>query len=72
MGERVVKLNGEPITWWDSFDRFGGYAAGIATGTLGFLELIWDANRQAAHDKMVGTVVLRTRGEGIPPDQSPS
>jgi hypothetical protein len=67
VGERVVKLNGEPMTWWDSFNRFGGYAAGIATGTLGFLELIWDANRQAAHDKMVGTVVLRTRGKGIPP-----
>lgn len=67
VGELVVKLNGEPMTWWDSFNRFGGYAAGIATGTLGFLELIWDANRQAAHDKMVGTVVLRTRGKGIPP-----
>jgi hypothetical protein len=61
LGERVVNLNGKPIGWWDSFNRFGGYAAGIATGTLGFLELIWDANRQAAHDKMVGTVVLRTR-----------
>ncbi|MEE9471924.1 MAG: RDD family protein, partial [Gemmatimonadota bacterium] len=72
VGERVVKLNGKPMTWWDSFNRFGGYAAGIATGTLGFLELIWDANRQAAHDKMVGTVVLRTRGNGIPPVQSPS
>lgn len=60
-GERVLRLNGKPIGWWDSFNRFGGYAAGLATGTLGFLELIWDANRQAAHDKMVGTVVLRTR-----------
>ena len=67
VGERVVQLNGKPIGWWDSFNRFGGYAAGLATGTLGFLELIWDANRQAAHDKMVGTVVLRTRGTGEPP-----
>lgn len=66
LGERVVNLNGKPIGWWDSFNRFGGYAAGLATGTLGFLELIWDANRQAAHDKMVGTVVLRTRAR--PPD----
>jgi uncharacterized RDD family membrane protein YckC len=67
VGERVVQLNGKPIGWWDAFNRFGGYAAGIATGTLGFLELVWDPNRQAAHDKMVGTVVLRTRGAGVTP-----
>ncbi len=72
VGERVVNLNGKPIGWWDSFNRFGGYAAGIATGTLGFFELIWDANRQAAHDKMVGTVVLRTRARSKTDSDEPA
>ncbi|HKJ01398.1 MAG TPA: RDD family protein, partial [Longimicrobiales bacterium] len=55
---RVVCLDGEPITWWTAFERAGGYAAGFATGLLGFAQVIWDANRQAIHDRIVGTVVV--------------
>jgi hypothetical protein len=55
---RVIKLNGKPIGIWYSFERFGGYAAGIATGLLGFLQIFWDPNRQAVHDKISGTVVI--------------
>ncbi len=62
LGIRVVRLSGEPIGWWAAFSRFGGYAAGFATGLLGFLQLFWDANRQGVHDKIVGTVVVRTSG----------
>lgn len=54
---RVVRLDGEPITWWVAFERAGGYAAGLATGLLGFAQIYWDANRQAIHDRIVGTVV---------------
>ncbi|MFQ5679662.1 MAG: RDD family protein [Gemmatimonadota bacterium] len=57
-GLRVVRLNGEPLGWWPAFERFGGYAASLATGTLGFLQIFWDANRQGVHDKVVGTVVV--------------
>ncbi|MEL7061114.1 MAG: RDD family protein [Acidobacteriota bacterium] len=56
---RIVRLNRSPLTPWTSFERFGGYAAGLATGLLGFLQILWDANRQGIHDKIVGTVVLR-------------
>jgi uncharacterized RDD family membrane protein YckC len=35
----------------------------VATGTLGFLQIYWDANRQAIHDKVAGTVVIR---DGVP------
>lgn len=56
---RVLRLDGSPIGWWVAFERFGGYAAGIATGLLGFAQILWDANRQAVHDKIVGTVVVR-------------
>jgi len=58
MGIRVVRLDGEPITWWVAFERVGGYAAGFATGLLGFAQIWWDANRQAIHDRIVGTVVV--------------
>lgn len=58
MGVRVVRLDGEPFTWWTSFERAGGYVAGIATGLLGFAQVFWDPNRQCVHDKIVGTAVV--------------
>jgi uncharacterized RDD family membrane protein YckC len=59
LGLRVLRLDGEPLTWWASFERAGGYAAGIATGTMGFVQVFWDANRQCVHDKIGGTVVVQ-------------
>ncbi len=64
LGARVVQLQGRRLGWWDAFGRFGGYAAGVVTGMLGFLQVFWDPNRQALHDKIAGTVVIRTRGPG--------
>jgi hypothetical protein len=61
LGLRVVRLSGEPLTLWFAFERFGGYAAGLATGLLGFVQLYWDPNRQAIHDRVARTVVIRTR-----------
>jgi uncharacterized RDD family membrane protein YckC len=55
---RVVRLDGEPINWWVAFERAGGYAAGFATGLLGFAQVWWDSNRQMIHDRIVGTVVV--------------
>jgi uncharacterized RDD family membrane protein YckC len=63
LGVRVVRLDGHPVSAWHAFERAGGYAAGVATGTLGFLQIYWDANRQAIHDKVAGTVVIR---DGVP------
>lgn len=60
---RVLRLDGEPINWWTAFERVGGYAAGFATGLLGFAQVLWDANRQAIHDRIVGTVVVL---DGVP------
>ena len=56
---RVVRLSGKPITLWDAFSRSGGYGASLATGMLGFLEAVWHPNRQAMHDRIAGTVVIR-------------
>jgi hypothetical protein len=61
LGLRVVRLDGRPMTWWSAFERFGGYAAGLVTGLMGFAQVFWDRNRQMIHDKIVETVVVRER-----------
>ncbi len=58
---RVYRLDGRPMTLWAAFERFGGYAAGLATGLLGFAQVFWDPNRQGIHDKISGTVVVRMK-----------
>ncbi|MCY4398226.1 MAG: RDD family protein [Gemmatimonadetes bacterium] len=63
LGLRVVRLNGQPLGLFMSLERAGGYAAGVATGLLGFAQVWWDPNRQAIHDKITETVVIR---EGLP------
>jgi len=66
MGTRVVRLDGKPITSMDAFVRNGGYAAGLATGLVGFMSILWNENRQAIHDRMTGTVVVLDK-PGIKP-----
>lgn len=56
---RVVRLDGKPMTFWAAFERFGGYAASLVTGLLGFVQILWDRNRQGMHDKITETVVIR-------------
>ncbi len=63
LGIRIVRLSGTPISWWVAFERFGGYGASVFTGMLGFFEMFWDSNRQALHDKLARTVVIRESGE---------
>ncbi len=61
VGTRVVRLDGRPLTTLDAFTRYGGYAAALATGMIGFARLLWEPNRQAIEDKIAWTVVLRGR-----------
>lgn len=58
LGIRVIQLDGSKLSLWESFGRYGGYGAGIATGMLGFIQIFWDSNRQAIHDKISATVVI--------------
>ena len=59
LGVRVVRLDGRPLGFWVSFERFGGYAASLFTGLEGFARILWDRNRQALEDKLAETVVIR-------------
>lgn len=67
LGLQVVRLNGQPITLWVAFERFGGYAAGVATGLLGFFQVFWDPNRQGIHDRIAGTAVIHKKKEPYTP-----
>jgi len=58
-GTRVVRLDGRRLNAMDAFTRYGGYAAGVATGLIGFARLFWDSNRQTIEDKIAWTVVVR-------------
>jgi hypothetical protein len=63
---RVVMIDKRPLNWWLSFERAGGYAAGFATGLLGFVQIFWDPNRQAIHDKVSETIVIQDGKDPIP------
>ncbi|MEO0368014.1 MAG: RDD family protein [Pseudomonadota bacterium] len=54
---QVIKIDGNYLDLWDSFGRYGGYGAGLATGLLGFVQIYWDPNRQAIQDKISETLV---------------
>ena len=56
-----ASLDGRPLTTLDAFTRYGGYAAGLATGLIGFARVLWEPNRQAIEDKIAWTVVVRGR-----------
>ncbi len=69
MGIRVLRLNGQRMSLWPAFERFGGYAASVATGLIGFAQIYWDPNRQGMHDRIAQTVVIRERsGSEVSPN----
>ncbi|WP_158238885.1 RDD family protein [Roseateles chitinivorans] len=61
MGLRIVELTGKPLKPMLCVRRYGGYAAGATTGGMGFLQILWDANRQGLHDKAAHTAVIDIR-----------
>jgi len=61
LGIQVIRLDNQPLNLWESFGRYGGYGAGLATGLLGFLQVFWDPNRQAIQDKISETLVIDLR-----------
>ncbi len=63
-GIRVVRLDGKAWTLWSSFGRAGGYGASLSTFGLGFLQALWNRNRQALHDRIAETVVVRAQRLG--------
>ena len=58
-GLRVVRADGKPLAFTDALVRgLASILSGVAAG-LGWLWILWDPERQAWHDKIAGTVVVR-------------
>lgn len=58
---KVVKLNGEPVTLWNSFERFSGYSSSASLLLLGFFQYYWEKNHQTTHDKISETIVVQAK-----------
>jgi uncharacterized RDD family membrane protein YckC len=63
---RVVRLDGREMDWPTAIVRALGCFLSLFAVFLGFLWIIFDPERQAWHDKIAGTIVVRApRSEGI-------
>ncbi|MDO9515523.1 MAG: RDD family protein [Syntrophales bacterium] len=60
LGLKVVKTNGEAITPGTAFLRWVGYIISKVPLFLGFIWAAFDDRKQGWHDKIAGTVVIRT------------
>jgi uncharacterized RDD family membrane protein YckC len=62
----VVRLDGRPVDWETAIVRALGCFLSLFVVFLGFIWIAFDANNQAWHDKIAGTVVVRAK-RGAPP-----
>jgi uncharacterized RDD family membrane protein YckC len=57
---KVVDLKGKPrLGWYQSFERAHGYAASALFASLGFLQVLWNADGLTMHDKIASTTVIK-------------
>ena len=66
LGIKITRENGEKITYPVAFIRYIGYLLSSVTiffFGLGFLWVVWDKKKQALHDKIAGTIVVKN-GKG--------
>ncbi len=59
LGLKVVRLDGRPLDWTTSIVRALSCFLSLAVVGLGFIWILFDDERQAWHDKIAGTVVVR-------------
>jgi len=57
---KVVRADGRELDWSTAIVRALSCFLSLAVAGLGFLWIVFDDNRQAWHDKIAGTVVVRT------------
>jgi uncharacterized RDD family membrane protein YckC len=56
---KVVRVDGRPIDWATAIVRALGCFLSLAVVGLGFLWIVFDDGKQAWHDKIAGTMVVR-------------
>ncbi len=57
---RVVRIDGQPVSWETAILRALGCFLSLIAAGLGFFWIAFDRERQAWHDKIAGTVVVVT------------
>lgn len=65
LGIKVAKLNGAPLSLWNSFERFSGYSSSASLLFSGFFQYFWDKNHQTSHDKIAETIVIEVTKENL-------
>ena len=63
---QVVRVDGRPLDWETAIVRALGCFLSLAVVGLGFIWIALDANHQAWHDKIAGTVVVRVKRHSPP------
>ena len=59
LGLKVVRLDGQPVTFVVALVRALACLLSMFVFFLGFLWIAWDREKQGWHDKIAGTVVVR-------------
>ena len=68
IGARIVDAeSGEKPGTWQCVVRYVGYYAAMLPLMVGILWVAFDPRKQGWHDKLAGTVVVRTRNKGPEP-----
>jgi uncharacterized RDD family membrane protein YckC len=63
---QVVRVDGRPLDWETAIVRALGCFLSLAVVGLGFIWIALDNNHQAWHDKIAGTVVVRSKRHSSP------
>jgi uncharacterized RDD family membrane protein YckC len=56
---RVISLKSDKLSLWQSIERSLGYGASALEAGFGFFQTIWYENRQAVHDRIAETIVIK-------------
>jgi 2-polyprenyl-6-hydroxyphenyl methylase/3-demethylubiquinone-9 3-methyltransferase len=65
LGKRIFRLQvidlkkHKRLGWYQAFERTHGYACSALFASLGFLQVLWDAEGLTMHDKIAGTTVIK-------------
>lgn len=59
LGLKVTSIDGQRITFGQASGRYFGKIISAVILYIGFLMVLWDDRRQALHDKMAGTLVIK-------------
>lgn len=60
MAIKIIRSDGSKLSYPSAFLRYIGYFVSAFVFGLGYLWMIWDKKKQAWHDKIAGTVVVKT------------